>query len=620
MQQSTPTLSRDRRRSFSSAQRAALFLAADGRCESCDAELGAGWHADHVDPWSTGGATDVVNGQALCPACNLKKGAQVNAKSDLRDWQEQALNVYISRRDKDFLLVAQPGAGKTRWSVEVMHRHFVAGNVSRVVIVVPTRHLKKQWAQDAAEFGYDIDHGWTNHVGVWPRDHHGVAVTYQQIAQQPSLMRRHASGALVIFDEVHHCSHNESWGEAIEEAFAGAYARVLLSGTPFRSDGKRIKFITYRDGKAVPDFEYGYDDAIRHNVCRPVYFPATGGSFEWVDRGKTRSATFDDELDEHEASKRLRTALWPNGEWIPQVLRDADQRLSTVRKSAPNAGGIVFCMDQEHAHQIAEILGRVSGSRPVVAVSDDPDSDEKISRFRESSDKWIVSVRKVSEGVDIKRLRVAVYATNVVSEVFFRQAVGRVVRVLDPDAAESAWVHIPDDPRLRDHAEALRKMRQDVIHELDDCGPQEREAGERQASQYQPLVSLAEDRGVIVDGQTFDLEELAKASSVKMSNPSLAAFTDEQVALVLRAANAAPAPPKPEPQPKKTLTERKNELRTRGSKMLEEFAMKRGYEPRDVHIQANRCIGVASAKHADEEELERRISLAQAWLRSGEML
>ena len=61
-------------RRFSATQRMALYLHADGRCENCGVELGDGWHADHIVPWSMGGATDVTNGQALCPDCNLKKG------------------------------------------------------------------------------------------------------------------------------------------------------------------------------------------------------------------------------------------------------------------------------------------------------------------------------------------------------------------------------------------------------------------------------------------------------------------------------------------------------------------------------------------------------------------
>ena len=61
-------------RRFRSRQRVALFLAAYGRCCECGAELEPAWHADHIAPVRAGGVTESHNGQALCPACNLRKG------------------------------------------------------------------------------------------------------------------------------------------------------------------------------------------------------------------------------------------------------------------------------------------------------------------------------------------------------------------------------------------------------------------------------------------------------------------------------------------------------------------------------------------------------------------
>ena len=60
----------------------------------------------------------------------------------------------------------------------------------------------------------------------------------------------------------------------------------------------------------------------------------------------------------------------------------------------------------------------------------------------------------VSEGVDIPRLRVGVYATTTSTELFFRQAVGRLVRWTRGVPRQRAWLFIPDDPRLRTPAPA----------------------------------------------------------------------------------------------------------------------------------------------------------------------
>ena len=65
-------------------------------------------------------------------------------------------------------------------------------------------------------------------------------------------------------------------------------------------------------------------------------------------------------------------------------------------------------------------------------------------RFAAGPTPWLVAVRMVSEGVDIPRLRVGVYATTTTTELFFRQAVGRFVR-WTPGRAEPEGV--PVHPR-----------------------------------------------------------------------------------------------------------------------------------------------------------------------------
>ncbi|MGF2075702.1 hypothetical protein, partial [Enterococcus casseliflavus] len=82
--------------------------------------------------------------------------------------------------------------------------------------------------------------------------------------------------------EVHHAGEEQAWGESLRLAFEGAARRLSLSGTPFRSDTRAIPFVRYEADEAVPDFEYGYGDALRDGrVVRPVYFPRMGGQMEW---------------------------------------------------------------------------------------------------------------------------------------------------------------------------------------------------------------------------------------------------------------------------------------------------------------------------------------------------
>src|SRR5690606_30104317 len=142
-------------------------------------ELEPGWHADHVKPWSSGGPTDVINGQALCPACNLRKG---NRTVKLRAWQADALDKFRNSSG-DFLAVATPGAGKTTFALTAARHLIDVGEVSRLVVVVPTAHLRAQWATAAARLGIQLDHRFVNGAGAMARDFDGVVVTYQSVAR-----------------------------------------------------------------------------------------------------------------------------------------------------------------------------------------------------------------------------------------------------------------------------------------------------------------------------------------------------------------------------------------------------------------------------------------------------
>jgi superfamily II DNA or RNA helicase len=366
------------------------------------------------------------------------------------------------------LVVATPGAGKTKLGGTIAGRHVRSGRAELVVVVVPTERLKGQWADDIASCGIELVPDWSNADGVMPPGFDGVVVTYAQVAALPDLMRRHVAtrSAVCLFDEIHHCGDSLSWGDALRHAFEPARWRISLSGTPFRSDNNAIPFVRYVDGAGTADITYDYGEAIADGVCRPVYFPRRGGRMEWAtSNGEVLEATFDDQLDEPLANQRLRTALTLEGNWLTSVLDEAHGELTAVRRDVDDGAGLVLAADQAHARGIAELLRTRHGVDPVVVTCDDPDANERIERFARSSAPWLVAVRMVSEGVDIPRLRVGVYASAVTSELFFRQAVGRLVRVLDADAGETASCFIPDDPRLRSYAATIRAQRDHVLRQ-----------------------------------------------------------------------------------------------------------------------------------------------------------
>jgi superfamily II DNA or RNA helicase len=408
----------------------------------------------------------------------------------LRSWQEEATEAVRAHAATSFLASATPAAGKTTFGLHIAHRMLSAKFVERVVVAGPTTHICRQWAADAGRYGIDLEPNRPNSDGPESADFHGVAVTYQTIAAGPD-MHRLAAGrrpTLLIADEPHHMGDQAAWGLRTRRAFDGARFRLLLSGTPFRSDNSAIPWVNYdEDGFSRADYVYGYPQALVDRVCRPITFLPYDGEMEWLSDGRLRSADFDLALPAAETARRLRTALSPEGEWMGEVLRDGDARLSEVRADGhPDAGGLVIASDQDHARAIAARLGSVSGERPELVMSDEPGASRRIADFASSDRRWLVSVLMVSEGVDIPRLRVGVYATAARTELFFRQVVGRFIRTTPGPRRQMSYLLMPADSRLKALAHEIELERRHALdlspeaeeEEVDDSGPERREPGD----------------------------------------------------------------------------------------------------------------------------------------------
>ena len=512
-----PKDSQSSRRLFSDAAKFALFEAASGRCESCGKELSDAWHGDHLVPWARGGETDVANGQALCPVCNLRKGDSLpehprKALIRLRKWQKAAraaLHADLESGKTDFLAVATPGAGKTTFALRVAADFLAGGVIDHVVIVTSTDQLKGQWVKAAKRFEIDLTGQYQNRSAARgiprPRGTSGVVVTYAQVGRMPEPHRLHCSRAktLVVFDEIHHAGETKAWGDGLRRAFENAVFRLALSGTPFRRDSNPIPFVEYEDGRSAASFSYGYSEALRDDVCRSIVFPGYEGRMEWLEGSGLIDASFADDLNEKGQSRRLRTALSPSGDFLRQMLEDANEHLEKIRAQGhSDAAGLVLAVDQGHATVVAKLLEDITSVRPTVAISDSETASEDIDTFANSDDLWIVAVKMVSEGVDVPRLRVGVYATNIVSELFFRQAVGRFVRVIDTLDEQTAFVYLPKDSRL---IRMAREIQDERNHELtDNSQPVSREGytEETLAFSFLPVGSTGREDGAISAGRS----------------------------------------------------------------------------------------------------------------------
>lgn len=626
------------RRRFTDREKAALWVAEQGVCAWCGDVLAGTWHGDHRTAFVHGGVTDVTNGQGLCARCNLRKGDGFVDTGGwpvdlvLREWQREMFSAVLAHGAADFLCVATPGAGKTTSALRVAHQFISEGIVERLVVVVPTDHLREQWKDAAARVGIQLQRDWRNRSGQETADFDGVVVTYQAVASAPLVYRTQCSRArtLVILDEIHHAGDSLSWGQNIRQAFEPAARRLLLSGTPFRSDGRTIPFVRYDGNICAADFTYGYGKALTDAVCRPVMFPRFDGEMRWWSDSGMVTATFRDELPQEEASRRLRTALDTKGDWLADVLRDADRELTEIRdETHPEAAGLVVCMDQPHAKDIAALVKSVTGTEPTIAISEDTQASTKIKRFAASSDRWIVAVKMISEGVDIPRLRVGVYATNVISNLFFRQVVGRFVRKQIDIDEQVAYLFIPDDDMLRLYAERIKDERDAALEEIErrpyDEGDEEREVRTPSSSTFVPGSSGPADFvGVTTDGAVFPRAELDRAAEIARHYGRTAREDAVFVAKILRDMGGSAAGAASEPTASsRSANDRRRDLRdirkTKTRKFAPLFRRVTGLAERDAAQlfngrMAKRCG--SRVEHATIEQLERGNRLFDAWQRA----
>lgn len=561
----------------------------------------------------------------------------------LRQWQREAFEEYFRRDPRDFLAVATPGAGKTTFALTLAAELLARHAVRSVTIVCPTEHLKKQWAEAAARFGIAIDPDFKNGQGALGRQYTGAAVTYAQVAAHPMLHRNRteARRTLVVFDEVHHAGDALSWGEAVREAFDPAARRLALTGTPFRSDVNPIPFVDYvQDGQGIRrcswDYNYGYTPALTDGVVRPVLFMAYSGEMRWRTRaGDELAARLGEPLTQDALSQAWKAALDPKGDWIKKVLAAADRRLTEVRHSSPDAGGLVIATDHENARAYARILRKITGQGATVVLSDDPTASKKISRFAESDERWMVAVRMVSEGVDVPRLMVGVYATSTSTALFFAQAVGRFVR--SRRRGEVASVFLPSVPTLLELAGEMERERDHALDrplkEGEEFDPEGRELDEARKKRdtpdageelpFETMEASAEFDRVLYDGSEFGGGTPDSPEEEDfLGLPGL--LEPEQVAQLLRKRKADQRsgerrPPRQEQEQSDGVPEHERvaALRKELNGLVGAWHHRTGRPHGMIHNELRRACGGPPIAQASPEQIEQRIAKIRTWATGG---
>ena len=429
-----------------------------------------------------------------------------------RTWQVKSYNAWSHSYKKHFVNVACPGAGKTSDALMKFYLDRKDGKFQKLIVVSPTQKVRRQWQESAARFGIQIT--------VLKRDvrldlFDGFSMTYQQLPGFLELVKNYclSRSVMVVLDEPHHLADERTWGDFAQDAFKNAQRILLATGTPFRSDDARIPFLEYNAiGEGQADFIYGYPEAIIDGYCRVAQFHAIDGEVSWAYGTQAdmfeKSANFSDNLQAADASQRLRAALNPDSGFVQEIIKVGVQKLSELREHQKDAGGLAVCMNIKHAKEIADLIMRLTGKQPMLVHSDDENAIRNIDFFAKSDDSWVVSVGMISEGVDIQRLRVLLYLTNVKTAMAFRQILGRVVRRRPGETSEKCYVYLPADENLLAH---VKEIEDDINHVLrekegrfrkDDVEDVEREKKMLVAFEGCAMGKMVFENGVlIVDGQ-----------------------------------------------------------------------------------------------------------------------
>ncbi|MFF5502454.1 DEAD/DEAH box helicase [Streptomyces roseolus] len=566
----------------------------------------------------------------------------------LRAWQQGAMEKYIQEQPRDFLAVATPGAGKTTFALTLaswlLHHHVV----QQITVVAPTEHLKKQWAAAAARIGIKLDPEYS--AGPLSKEYDGVALTYAGVGVRPMLHRNRCEQrkTLVILDEIHHAGDSKSWGEACLEAFDPAARRLALTGTPFRSDTNPIPFVTYEEGndgirRSSADYTYGYGNALGDGVVRPVIFLSYSGNMRWRTKaGDEIAARLGEPMTKDAVSQAWRTALDPRGDWMPNVLRAADQRLTEVRKSIPDAGGLVIASDQDSARAYAKLIREITGTRATLVLSDEAAASARIDEFSESTDRWMVAVRMVSEGVDVPRLAVGVYATTISTPLFFAQAVGRFVR--SRRRGETASVFLPTIPSLLGFASEMEVERDHVLDKPKKAGEdedpyaesekelaeaekqQDEDTGEQDMLPFEALESDAVFDRVLYNAAEFGMQAHPGSEEEQdyLGIPGL--LEPDQVQLLLQKRQArqiAHSRKKPDteadllelPAERRPVVSHKEllELRKQLNTMVGAYVHQSGKPHGVIHTELRRVCGGPPSAEATAGQIRERIKKVQEW-------
>jgi len=431
----------------------------------------------------------------------------------LRSWQQECLQSFVEARQRNesvFVFEACPGAGKSLMASELSWQMLQEENrvelngktvdswprIDFVLVIVPWKSIQGDigsgMVQTFDRRGLVVrERFFIRGARVVeqpvPSNLDAVITTYAEVMNQETvdvLEKWRAKGFrfAVVFDEMHHANEqNGAWGEYAEEVQRMASVTVVMSGTFFRTDGRPIKFVTYKDGIAVPDFKYTYSSGVSDQVVRPVAFKFTDVELNCMNEdGIETHDLFSTAPNDRRIGKIMREVFDPEGECVRRMILDVNDSLTVARAKFPRAAALFTCRPgrndssgDKHVHQIAQKIRQYVGKEVVVVTHKDKNATGKIAQFRNGTSEYLVAVNMISEGVDIPRIRHVALMRYITSEMMFRQIVGRALRwIVGEDDGTAAKIFLPKFQRMYEFSMNMENEVLEGLRDLvcDKCG------------------------------------------------------------------------------------------------------------------------------------------------------
>lgn len=361
----------------------------------------------------------------------------------LREWQKECADLALEKYrsgSPHFLCLASPGAGKTVMAAEVTRRMLGQKLIDLVICFAPSSAVV---SSIESTFSRILKGNFNGGFGAI-----GAAYTYHSLMYFDKVfwdsIQRHR--VLVIFDEIHHCSGDSlenanTWGgEILTKVQQCAHFTLALTGTPWRTDKLPIVLSNYSapDGEICCDYIYGLHEAIVDGVCRKPKIVLINSHNLVFSSEETvqRFSSIADLLSKTLASYQ---SIICHPEAMKYLLKAGCEKLREIREVNANAGGLVVASTVGHAYQLLAILEKELAQTATIVTYQDRDALSKIALYRQATTEWIVSVGMVSEGTDIPRLQVCCHLSTVKTELYFRQLLGRILRV-NQSQNQEAWL------------------------------------------------------------------------------------------------------------------------------------------------------------------------------------